>query len=267
MIRNPHHTHISPTLSMPERSLPPLVPIGIIHSCYPEKFGIPRQPGLVTSSRGRLQLLPPCDRLEMVRGLEAFSHIWVHFCFHEAMAEGWRPTVRPPWLGGQKRVGVFASRSPHRPNFIGLSVVRLLGICAEKNGLFLDIAELDLLDQTPVLDLKPYIPYADAVPEARAGLIPPPQSVQRQVLFTEAAAAFCADYQQRHGRPLRFLIEETLGQDPRPASHRQQIREYGMSLWDVNVCWQANGDFFLVLSVSAAVQEGENQGIRGGQKR
>ncbi|MBW6520328.1 MAG: tRNA (N6-threonylcarbamoyladenosine(37)-N6)-methyltransferase TrmO [Desulfoarculaceae bacterium] len=227
-----------------------IAPIGIIHSCYPEKFGIPRQPGLVRSSTGRLELLPPCNREEMVRGLDAFSHIWIHFLFHEVVAEGWRPTVRPPWLGGQKRVGVFASRSPHRPNFMGLSVVRLTGISKEGKGLFLEIAELDLLDKTPVLDIKPYVPYSDSVTGASAGFIPPPESVERHILFSEGAADFCATYELRTGRRLKALIAETLGQDPRPASQRRQTREYGMLLWELNVRWQARGESFQVLSIS-----------------
>jgi len=227
----------------------PITPIGIIHSCYPEKFGIPRQPGLVKSSSGRLELLPPWNREEMIKGLDAFSHIWIQFQFHEAVAEGWRPTLRPPWLGGQKRVGVFASRSPHRPNHLGFSVVRLTGIRKEKKGLFLEIAEIDLLDKTPVIDIKPYIPYSDSVPGASGGFIPPPESVEREVLFTEAAAQTCSEYEQRTGRRLRSLIAETLAQDPRPASQRHQTREYGMALWDVNVRWQAHGECFLVLLI------------------
>ena len=224
-------------------------PIGIIHSCYPEKFGIPRQPGLVKSSSGCLELLPPWNREEMIKGLDAFSHIWIQFQFHEAVAEGWRPTLRPPWLGGQKRVGVFASRSPHRPNHLGFSVVRLTGIRKEKKGLFLEIAEIDLLDKTPVIDIKPYIPYSDSVPGASGGFIPPPESVEREVVFTEAAAEYCGEYEQRTGRRLRSLIAETLAQDPRPASQRHQTREYGIALWDVNVRWQAHGERFLVLLI------------------
>ena len=235
---------------MNEFSVPVISPIGIIHSCYRQKFGIPRQPGLVKSSSGRLELLPPYNREEMVRGLDAFSHIWIHFLFHEVVAEGWRPTVRPPWLGGQKRVGVFASRTPHRPNFMGLSVVRLNGISKEGNGLFLEIAELDLLDQTPVLDIKPYVPYTDSVAGASAGFIPPPESVERHILFSEEAAEFCTSYELRTGRRLRALITETLGQDPRPASQRRQAREYGMLLWKLNIRWQAQGEHFLVLSIS-----------------
>lgn len=243
------NTLFSVIVSMIEFPSPIISPIGIIHSCYPEKFGIPRQPGLVKSSRGRLELLPPCDRGEMVKGLDAFSHIWIQFLFHEAMADGWRPTIRPPWLGGQKRVGVFASRSPHRPNYLGLSVVRLIEIKKEKKGLFLELAEIDLLDQTPVVDIKPYIPYSDSVVGASGGLIPPPASVEREVVFAEAAAKSCGAYEQRTGRPLRLLIVETLAQDPRPASQRHQMREYGMLLWDVNVRWQANENSFLVLSI------------------
>jgi len=231
-------------------------PVGIIHSCYPEKFGIPRQPGLVKSSMGRLELLPPCNREEMVRGLDAFSHIWIHFLFHEVVAEGWRPMVRPPWLGGQKRVGVFASRTPHRPNFMGLSVVRLTGISKEGKGLFLEIAELDLLDQTPVLDIKPYVPYSDSVGGASSGFIPPPESVERQILFSEEAAEFCTSYELRTGRRLRVLIAETLGQDPRPASQRRLAREFGMALWELNVRWQAQGGRFLVLSITGEEREG-----------
>ena len=103
-------------------------PIGIIHSCYPEKFGIPRQPGLVKSAKARLILLEPYNRIEMVKGLAEFSHIWIQFLFHNTVNEGWRATVRPPFLGGKRRVGIFASRSPHRPNHLGISVVRLSGI-------------------------------------------------------------------------------------------------------------------------------------------
>ena len=160
--------------------------------------------------------------------------------------------MRPPGLGGQKRVGVLASRSPHRPNFMGLSVVRLTGIKKEGKSLFLEIAELDLLDKTPVLDIKPYITYSDAVPEADCGFIPPPESVARKIIFCEPAAQFCRTYELQTGRRLRQLIMESLGQDPRPASQRRQIREYGMLLWELNVRWQAQGERFLVLSIAAA---------------
>lgn len=225
-------------------------PIGLVHSCYREKFGIPRQPGLVKSARGAIELLPPCDREEMFKALETFSHIWLQFLFHEAVADGWRPTVRPPWLGGQQRVGLFASRSPHRPNFLGLSVVRYLGIRKEKGGLFLDIAELDLLDGTPVLDIKPYVPYSDRVEEASNGFVRFAEE-KIAVHFTPEADAVCRSYQQEHGRDLRTLIREVLEQDPRPASQREKQREYGVLLWDMNVRWLADASGFTVHSIES----------------
>ena len=222
--------------------------IGIVHSCYREKFGIPRQPGLVKSAKGAIELLAPCDREEMFHELDQFSHIWVQFQFHEAVADNWRPTVRPPWLGGQKRVGVFATRSPHRPNFLGMSVVRQHGLRREKNGLFLDISGLDLLHGTPVFDIKPYVPYSDRLEEAGSGFVKFAEEPV-DVRFSPEAGRQCLQYEEKTGRNLQTLIEEILGQDPRPASQRQKKREYGMLLWDRNVRWLAEGYTFTVLSV------------------
>ncbi len=224
-----------------------LTPVARIHSCFTEKFGIPRQPGLVESATASMEMLPPFDRREMVRGLEKFSHIWIHFLFHETVAEGWRSTIRPPWLGRQKRVGIFASRSPHRPNFMGLSVVRLVGIRVVGKKLFLDLAGIDILDQTPVFDIKPYVPYSDRIAEATSGYTLEPEAVA-EVIFAEEAVAACAAYQQERGRDIRGLIREILQHDPRPASQRGREREYGMLLWDMNIRWQARGEVFLVLS-------------------
>ena len=223
--------------------------IGIVHSCYREKFGIPRQPGLVKSAKGEIELFPPCNREEMFHELELFSHIWVQFQFHEAVADGWRPTVRPPWLGGQKRVGVFASRSPHRPNFLGMSVVRHHGLRREKNGLFLDISGMDLLEGTPVFDIKPYVPYSDMLEDASNGFVKFSKEAVT-VQFAAEAKDMCLQYEEKTGRNLQTLIEEILVQDPRPASQRQKKREYGMLLWDVNVRWLADGQHFTVLSVN-----------------
>ena len=222
--------------------------IGLTHSCYREKFGIPRQPGLVKSAIGAIELLSPCNREEMFKELEAFSHIWLQFMFHEAVSDGWRPTVRPPWLGGQKRVGLFASRSPHRPNFLGLSVVRYLGLRKEKGKVFLDISELDLLHGTPIFDIKPYLPYSDRVEGANGGFVKFSEH-RIAVSFTPEAEASCQQYQQQSGRDLKSLIREVLEQDPRPASQRSRQREYGMLLWDRNVRWLAEESGFTVLSV------------------
>lgn len=184
----------------------------------------------------------------MVKGLDAFSHIWVHFLFHETVTKGWRPTIRPPVLGGKKRVGIFASRSPHRPNHLGISAVRLSGIEDDAGAIFLCLQGVDFLDQTPVVDIKPYIPYSDSVGEAKSGFTRPPTSFMN-VLLVEEVEAFCRQYEIKSGRPIRRLIKETIGCDPRPASHRPTQREYGMLLWNVNVRFVANKDHFLVTGV------------------
>ena len=221
-------------------------PIGVIHSCFTEKFGIPRQPGMVKSAMATLELLPPFSREEMVRGLGDFSHIWVHFLFHQTVAEGWRATVRPPWLGGKKRVGVFASRTPHRPNHMGISAVKLINIKMEKKRYILELSGVDFLDQTPVLDIKPYVPYSDSIAEATAGYT----VVEKPLIelqFTGEAAGFCAAYEEETGRKIRLLVEEMISQDPRPASQKGRKSQFGMLLWDVNVRWQVSGTQFKVL--------------------
>ena len=141
-------------------------PIGIIHSCFREKFGIPRQPGLVTAAEGRLEILPPYNRAEAFRTLQDYSHLWLVFVFHAALRQHWSATVRPPRLGGNQRVGVFATRSPYRPNPLGLSRVELRAIDYSGQGVNLLLGGIDLLDQTPVLDIKPYLPSYYAISDA-----------------------------------------------------------------------------------------------------
>ncbi len=209
-------------------------PIGVVHSCFSEKFGIPRQPGLAKHAVAQLELFSRFGREEMLRELDQFSHIWINFIFHKVIDEGWRATVRPPWLGGQKRVGVFASRTPHRPNHLGLSAVRLEGIRWEKKKVFLDISGVDLLDQTPVVDIRPYLPYSDIIPDACGGYGGQTDGKNISVEFTEVAELFCLDYSQKTGRSIRELLVDVLTQDPRPASQRRQGREFGVLLWDVN---------------------------------
>ncbi|KAB2892171.1 MAG: tRNA (N6-threonylcarbamoyladenosine(37)-N6)-methyltransferase TrmO [Desulfobulbaceae bacterium] len=225
-----------------------IVPIARIHSCFAEKFGIPRQPGLVTKSVGTLEMLPPYDRPEMFVGLDRYSHIWIHFLFHGTISEGWRSTVRPPGLGGQKRVGVFASRSPHRPNFLGMSVVRLVAIrnCGKK--IFLDLEGIDVLDQTPVFDIKPYLPYSDSIADAAGSAFTTEMREPVEVGFSDQAKVFIQSYQSESGRDLLGLIWQILRQDPRPPSQKGDGREFGMMLWDVNIRWQVQGGGFFVLS-------------------
>lgn len=140
--------------------------IGVIRSPYKEKFAVPRQPGLVKSSGGELHFIAPYNQADAVRGLEAFSHLWVVFVFHQTMEGGWRPTVRPPRLGGNARMGVFATRSTFRPNPIGMSLVELKGIRTQKDQVILELGSLDLVDGTPVIDIKPYLPFAEALPNS-----------------------------------------------------------------------------------------------------
>ncbi len=224
-------------------------PIGVIHSCYTEKFGIPRQAGLVEKALAGIWLFSPFGRNESLKDLESFSHIWVQFYFHDVSAEGWKATVRPPGLGGRRRVGVFASRSPHRPNHIGLSAVRLLDIDIREDGAHLLVAGGDFLDGSPVLDIKPYLVYSDCLEDARSGYADTPRAPIR-VVFGRQAEDFCAAYFHRMKRDLRGLIVETLRQDPRPASQKNREKHFGMRLWDVNVRWLAQHQLFTVTKCS-----------------
>lgn len=228
--------------------------VGVIHSCYRQKFGIPRQPGIVTAAEAELELLPPFNQENLVRGLEGFSHIWVHFIFHDTMDEGWRPTIRPPRLGGRQRMGVFATRSTHRPNPMGMSVVELKGIKSGNGKLILQLGAADLLDGTPVIDIKPYLPYADALPDAKGGFAPLPVTMA-EVKFTDDAMAKCLRYERHTGRNMIQLIEQVLGQDPRPAYLRETTeRRHGTALWDKNVVWESRGDYFLVTDLENLIK-------------
>jgi tRNA-Thr(GGU) m(6)t(6)A37 methyltransferase TsaA len=213
--------------------------IGTIHSCFREKFGIPRQSGLATEAEATLQLLPPYNRPEAVAGLEGFSHIWITFIFHAVKREAWKATVRPPRLGGNRRMGVFASRSTHRPNPIGLSVVELDHIDTANGGVILHLKGVDLLDGTPVLDIKPYLPYADALPDATGGYAATAPEQKLAVLFSEQADNSLARLNGQQP-DLRKLIKQLLSLDPRPAYTEQDDtgRVYGMRLYDVDVKWQ-----------------------------
>jgi tRNA-Thr(GGU) m(6)t(6)A37 methyltransferase TsaA len=205
----------------------PLEPIGVLRTPFPTKFGVPRQARLAVS-RAVLELDPDRIPLEAVRGLEQASHVWIVFLFHAAIHAPRRATVRPPRLGGNRRVGVFATRSPFRPNPIGLSAVRLLSI----EGLRLNLEGGDFLDRTPVLDIKPYLPWADAIPEARLPWAQHPP-VPLPVMFSAAADASLLHHRDPEG--LRTLIASTLAHDPRPAYIATLRREHAVALADVDV--------------------------------
>lgn len=207
-----------------------MTPIGTIHSCFKEKFGIPRQAGLVKSATATLELLPPYNVEEALRGITEFSHLWILFVFHKHLDKPFQPTVRPPRLGGNKRVGVFASRSPFRPNPIGLSVVELKAV----NGTTLELSGGDFLDGTPVLDIKPYIPYADSHPEADGAFADqPPEPTHTVTLSPEAEVVFSTLEKEK-----QQLIFDMLGYNPRPAYQSDNPdRLFGTRLFDLEVRW------------------------------
>ena len=212
-------------------------PIGVVRSCYRAKFGIPRQPGLIREARGEIVLLPPCNQPEALRGLEEFSHIWVLFVFNENLRQGWKATVRPPRLGGDKRLGVFATRAPFRPVPIGLSAMRLEGIRHGEHGrLSLEVSGLDLVDGTPVLDIKPYLPYTDIIQDAVGGFA---SSAPESMLEVTVSAA--AEKQFSRCRPdFRTLCMKVVAADPRPAYQREAGREYQCFLEDREVIWKVD---------------------------
>lgn len=232
----------------------PVEVIGRVRSCFVEKFGIPRQAGLAPDAVAELELSGKFSRKEMVQGLAQFSHIWVMFLFHQTVAEGWQAKIRPPRLGGRRRLGVFATRSPHRPNHIGISVVKLQGIRTDGAGVVLLLGGADLLDGTPVIDIKPYLVYSDCISNATGCFDDDQPGVV--VSFTQEAAAFCSSYREQTGRFLQPLIEQVLVQDPRPASQRSSRTSFGMTLWDVNIRWRIEGKGFRVVQCRRLTGQG-----------
>jgi len=218
-------------------------PIGIISSCYKEKFGIPRQPGLVPAAKAEL-ILDEQFGEECVRGLEGFSHIWLSFVFSETQAQGWKPMVRPPRLGGNAKVGVFASRSTFRPNALGLSAVELVKIDTQSSNISLHLVGCDLLDGTPVLDIKPYLPYADIIPNAKGAFAQNRPEALLEVSFSDDALTQCEQFSKRLDCDLIVLITQILQLDPRPSYQRlnkkieNNNRIYAMKLYDFDLKWQ-----------------------------
>lgn len=222
-------------------------PLGYIKSCFKEKFAIPRQPLLAPAATASLELLAPYNRTEALIGLERVSHIWLLFIFHKALEAKPRLKVRPPRLGGNKSLGVFATRSTHRPNAIGQSVVKLDAIVDNK----LYLSGIDLVDGTPIIDIKPYVPYVDSVPQAYNDIAPtPPRTIKVQ--WDVNALLQAQQHQQRLQKPLIALIEQCLAQDPRPAYQQfDPNRQYGTKLWDIEVIWHyLNDDTCHVLIIS-----------------
>ncbi|MEK9496654.1 tRNA (N6-threonylcarbamoyladenosine(37)-N6)-methyltransferase TrmO [Photorhabdus sp. P32] len=224
--------------------------IGVIHSPYKEKFAIPRQPGLIEDGGGKLVLIPPYNQPDAVRGLEQFSHLWVIFIFHQTMEGGWKPMVRPPRLGGNAKMGVFATRSTFRPNPIGMSLIELKGIEYKKGQVTLELGSLDLVDGTPVIDIKPYLPFAECQPHAVAGFAQQSPATDMEVIFLPAAEQQLISVQNIYPN-LRRFISQVLTQDPRPAYRKgeQENREYAAHLLNFNVRWRICGTLTEVIAI------------------
>lgn len=218
--------------------------IAHIETDFKEKFGIPRQSGLVSESTGRIIFEKEYSVPEAFRGLEDFSHIWVLWQFSEAVREDWSPTVRPPLLGGNKRMGVFSTRSPFRPNAIGLSALKLDKVEFSKTeGIILHVSGADLLDGTPIYDIKPYLPYADSIPRAVGGFTENLEERHLEVDFPENLLTGVAEEK-------RTALKAVLGADPRPSYQDDPERIYGMSFASYEIKFTVNGRTLKVTDVT-----------------
>lgn len=224
--------------------------IARIRTDFPTKFGIPRQSGLVEALRGTVVFEPEFRDPEALRGIEGFSHLWLIWQFSQAVRDSWSPTVRPPRLGGNARMGVFATRSPFRPNPVGLSCVRLEGVELHTGqGPVLKVSGADLMDGTPIFDIKPYLPYVDCIPGATGGFAAKGADRKLRVEFPEVWL--------RLVRPeLREALMGILACDPRPPYQEDPERVYGMDFGGYNVRFCVSGEVLCVRQVT--VQTGEN---------
>ncbi|OOS01491.1 tRNA (N6-threonylcarbamoyladenosine(37)-N6)-methyltransferase TrmO [Canicola haemoglobinophilus] len=227
-----------------------LTPVAIIHTPYKEKFSVPRQANLVQDGTGIVELLAPFNSPEAVRGLEQFSHLWLIFQFDKVPTGKWQPMVRPPRLGGNERIGVFASRATHRPNPLGLSKVELRQVECKNGKVLLHLGAVDLVDGTPIFDIKPYIAYADNEPNARSGFAQEKPEPELQVEFSSEVQITLAKLEKNRPHLSRF-IREVIQQDPRPAYQKGKYidKVYGISLYEFNICWRIKSDDFTVAEV------------------
>ncbi len=226
-------------------------PLGIVHSPYREKFGVPRQPSLADRVVSEIQMLPPYDNPDAFRGIEQYSHLWLIFGFNMVEDHSFRPLVRPPRLGGNQRLGVFACRSPFRPNSLGLSCVKFQEICKEKGALRIRFLGGDLTHGTPVYDIKPYIAFSDSRPDACSGFaseLPP----VTPVIFSTEAEQFIQALDNNRYPLLSEIIKDVLSYDPRPAYRRNEKNDdriYGMKLYDFNIRFKVYPEYLEVLSL------------------
>lgn len=217
--------------------------IAVMHSDFPTKFGIPRQSGLAEALQSTIVFEPAYRNPEALRGIEGFSHLWILWQFSQAVRQDWSPTVRPPRLGGNTRMGVFATRSPFRPNAIGLSCVRLLSVeHTQDMGTVLHIGGADLMDGTPILDIKPYIPYCDAHPEAMGGFTQDAGDFILEVDFPE-------NLKQRLPAEKQEAICQVLSHDPRPSYQKDSDRVYGLSFAGFDIRFTVKDTVLTVVDV------------------
>lgn len=222
-------------------------PIGFVRTCFTQKFGVPRQALMVSEARGVLKLNPVPSFRVALNHLESFSHVWLIYVFHQHLEKSWRPTIRPPRVDAPRRVGVFASRSPHRPNPIGMSAVRLERVDLNApGGIEIHLGGVDLMDGTPVLDIKPYLTYSDSLPEANDGWAKG-QIPKYAVSFSPRSLEKLARESSARHPQLQRLIAEMLEWDPRPTSQRRAMRieapeseglKFGFRILDLDVQWE-----------------------------
>ena len=217
--------------------------IARMHSDFATKFGIPRQSGLVEELRSTIVFEPEFRNSDALRGIEDFSHLWIIWQFSEAIRSGWSPTVRPPRLGGNTRMGVFATRSPFRPNNLGLSSVKLLGVeHTEDHGTVLHVGGADLMDGTPIFDIKPYIPYGDCHPEATGGFTDTAGEFLLEVVFPE-------DLKNILPKDKQAAAMGVLSHDPRPSYQRKPDRVYGITFAGYDIRFTVKEDVLTVIAV------------------
>ncbi len=219
-----------------------ILPIGIMRTDFKEKFGIPRQSGRAPSLTAEIVFYPPYNQEDAFRGVEGFSHLWILFEFSKAKDTPYSPTVRPPRLGGNTRVGVFASRSPYRPNRIGLSCVKLEEIKKTKEDAILVVSGADLLDGTPVYDIKPYLPFCDCIPQAVGGYADEKADYKLQVIFPKALL-------DKLPKEKQTAVCECLADDPRPSYQDEEDRVYGMRFADFEIKFYVKENTLTVVSV------------------
>ena len=220
-----------------------LTPIAHIHSDFSQKFGIPRQSGLVEQLTAYVVFEEPFRNRDALRGIEGFSHLWLIWQFSEALTSEFRPTVRPPRLGGNRRVGVFASRAPYRPNGLGLSCVRLLGVEEGQEGPMLRVAGADLLDGTPIFDIKPYLPFTDCRPEATPGYTA--ETVEHKLHVVCEGQLL-----ERIPEEKRDALLGVLACDPRPGYEDDPDVEYGLAFAEFDVGFRVLGDTLTVTRIN-----------------